>query len=485
MITHRQLSLAEVFEDCQNKFDHDKYQFLTLLDETIHLDEIVPVSFITHFHALTGRPRKHQLYPMLKAFLLQRIFSIPTDMLLIVFLKYSQELRDFCGFDVVPDASKFTRFKQNFLLDLQSMFDHLVDLTEPICQKLDPHLASMTIFDTSGIEAWVTENNPKYANRIIKQLKTFAKANNFNKNYDPYKAAYGSMPTHASANPAIQQMYINGHFCYAYKFGIVTNGLGIVRDITFYNKDFLNAHPDIVIEKKSNSPDEDKSLADSKALLPVLIDFFRKHPLINPKTFLGDAAFDTIEIYKSLFGEFGFEKAFIPLHVKLSMEENGYPVNVDGVPCCPHDPSLPMKREGSKSHLKSKLPTMKFVCPKMKWEYNKADKTKRRVCYCNNPCTASSCGRMIYVYPEKNLRAYPGVERGSAEWAETYKIRVNVEKSINQFKDSFCIAGRKTQNEKTLHADLLLAGIAQLVTVMVADKLHQYQYIRSLKPLIA
>lgn len=144
----------------------------------------------------------------------------------------------------------------------------------------------MSIFDTSGIEAWVTENNPKYANRIIKQLKAFAKAHNFDKNFDPYKAAYGSMPAHATANPAIQQMYINGHFCYAYKFGIVTNGLGIVRDITFYNKDFLNAHPNIIVEKKSDSPDEDKSLADSKALLPVLIDFFQKHPLINPKTFL-------------------------------------------------------------------------------------------------------------------------------------------------------------------------------------------------------
>ena len=131
-------------------------------------------------------------------------------------------------------------------------------------------------------------------------LVAFAKAHGFDENYDPYKAAYGSMPSHAAANPAIQQMYINGHFCYAYKFGIITNGLGIVRDITFYNKDFLNAHPDIVIEKKSDSPDEDKSLADSKALLPVLIDFFQKHPLINPKTFLGDAAFDTIEIYKSL-----------------------------------------------------------------------------------------------------------------------------------------------------------------------------------------
>ena len=56
------------------------------------------------------------------------------------------------------------------------MFDHLVNLTEPICQKRNPDLAGMTIFDTSGIETWVTENNPKYANRIIKQLKVFKKS---------------------------------------------------------------------------------------------------------------------------------------------------------------------------------------------------------------------------------------------------------------------------------------------------------------------
>ena len=60
--------------------------------------------------------------------------------------------------------------------------------------------------------------------------------------------------THVASNQAIQQMYINVHFCYAYKFGIVTNGLDIVRDITFYNKEFLRAHPDIVVEKKSDSP---------------------------------------------------------------------------------------------------------------------------------------------------------------------------------------------------------------------------------------
>ena len=53
---------------------------------------------------------------------------------------------------------------KNFLMDLQSMSDHMVDMSEPICQKLDSHLTTMIIFDTSGIEAWVTENNPKYQN---------------------------------------------------------------------------------------------------------------------------------------------------------------------------------------------------------------------------------------------------------------------------------------------------------------------------------
>ncbi len=118
------------------------------------------------------------------------------------------------------------------------MFDHLVDLTEPICQSLDPALASMTIFDTSGIEAWVTKK-PKICQPYYQAAKGFQKSHNLDDSYDPYKAAYGSMPTHAASNQAIQQMYINGHFCYAYKFGIITNGLGIVRDITFYNKDFL------------------------------------------------------------------------------------------------------------------------------------------------------------------------------------------------------------------------------------------------------
>lgn len=152
------------------------------------------------------------------------------------------------------------------------------------------------------------------------------------------------MPTHATSNQAIQLIYINGQFCHAYKFGIVTNRLGIFHDVTFYNKVFLKAHPDIVVEKRSNSPDVDKSLAGSKALLPILIDFFQNHSHIAPTTVLGDGAFDTIEIYIDLFGEIKFKKSFIPLRVKITMEDNGYTINENSVPHCPHAPSLPSEK---------------------------------------------------------------------------------------------------------------------------------------------
>lgn len=490
MIPYKQLSLADIFQDCQEKFDNDKPAFLSLLEEHIDMDEIIPLSFRNHFYASTGRTRKYPLQAFLWALIIQRIFSIPTDELLLVFLAYSKPLREFCGFTKVPDASKITRFKQDFLEDLQVVFDNLSDLTEPICQAIDSEKADMTIFDSSGIEAFVTENNPKYANRIIKQLKAYAKVKGLDKSYDPYKAAYGSMPSHAAACAEIKQLYINGHFCYAYKFGIVTNGLGIIRHIAFYDKNFFEAHPDIKVEKKSDSPDEDKSVHDARLLIPTLVDFFKRHPLINPKTFLGDAAFDSVALYKELltgdsFGEnCHFTKTYIPLNSRAKLKNPDYRLNADGIPCCPHDETLPMKYE-STSKLKSGVTRYKFVCPKITWEKTANTGKYKRVCHCDNPCTTSSCGRMVYTYPEKDLRSYPGTIRGTEEWDTTYKIRTAVERDINHIKENLCLAGRRTQNKKTLHADLILAGITQLVTVILADKIQHHEYIRSLKPLIA
>ena len=115
----------------------------------------------------------------------------------------------------------------------------------------------------------------------------------------------------------------------------------------------MNSHPNIIVEKKSTSPDEDKCVHDSKLLLPTLKNFFTKHPLINPKVFLGDAVFDTVGLYKELLSgdTFGnnrhFSKAYIPLNSRSHLENVDYTINEKGIPCCPHDTSLPMKYEGT------------------------------------------------------------------------------------------------------------------------------------------
>ena len=145
--------MADIFSDCQDIFENDKPEFLSILEKHINLDEIIPVSFHYHFYTGVGRTREYPLHGFLWALIIQKIFTIPTDQLLLVFLRYSKPLREFCGFTKVPDASKLTRFKQDFLPDLQSVFERLVDVTEPICQELDAEKADMMIFDSSGIEA--------------------------------------------------------------------------------------------------------------------------------------------------------------------------------------------------------------------------------------------------------------------------------------------------------------------------------------------
>ena len=133
--------------------------------------------------------------------------------------------RDFCGFSKVPDAPLFSRFRTSFDPYIEQMFHKLVDLTEPICHLIDSSLANVLTFDTSGIELYVTENNPKTLNSLIKRLKAYYRDN---PDVDPYRMAYALMPSRAASCPDAKQQYINGHFCYADKFAVLTNGLGII-----------------------------------------------------------------------------------------------------------------------------------------------------------------------------------------------------------------------------------------------------------------
>lgn len=122
---------------------------------------------------------------------------------------------------------------------------------------------------------------------------------------------------------------------------MLTNGLGIVRHITFLDDNFKAAHPEMPVEKKSDSPDEDKSVGDSSSLKPILSDFFRLHPHFHPDTFLGDSAFDAIEIYGFLKDEFHFSKALIPYNPRneSALKKVGYKMNTDIPPARKTPPS--------------------------------------------------------------------------------------------------------------------------------------------------
>ena len=103
MIPHHQMTLADVFTEIRNLLDSDKPAFLQLLENTIDLYEVVPASFRNHYYAWTGRPREYHLDSMLWALIIQKIFSIPTDQLLLVFLQYS----NLSGIQIIRPMGKY------------------------------------------------------------------------------------------------------------------------------------------------------------------------------------------------------------------------------------------------------------------------------------------------------------------------------------------------------------------------------------------
>jgi hypothetical protein len=474
----RQTSLLEVYQSVEERLESDKPELFRLLDEHPDWNEIIPYSFRHAFYQRFGRNRKYDLESFLRALFLQRIFHYVEDAQLLNTLRYSSEMRDWCGFDKIPDASKLTRFKQNFCEHIRAVFERLVELTEPICREMDAILADMLIFDTTGIESCVAENNPKYMEKLAALSKSIAK---IDPAFDASGGAAALFPKAAAKNPAVKQQYINGHFCYAQKAAVVCNGLGIVRRLELFDEDFKKNHPEMQIEKRTNKPELDKEVGDSTALKPVLNDFRAAHSDFHYNVFSGGGAFDSYDNYSFLLKDYGFSKAVIPLNPRNSATAFNVDFNENGTPLCPKD-KTPFNFH-SKCGGKRRSARFKFICPKTRLVRTKCGATRR--CFCENPCSNLPYGKSVYVYPDKNLRLYPGLSRDSEAFAALYNRRVCVERSINSLKDTLGLANRKTSNVLTTKADLFLSGIVQLLCVLLAKRLHDPKLARRPRRLIA
>ena len=95
---YHQLSLKDIFSDCQDWFVDDVPSFFQLLNEYFDIPEFIPSVFRNAFYQHLGRKRDYPLEGFLSALILQKIFPIPSDSLLLLFLTLCRELREFCGF---------------------------------------------------------------------------------------------------------------------------------------------------------------------------------------------------------------------------------------------------------------------------------------------------------------------------------------------------------------------------------------------------
>lgn len=132
---------------------------------------------------------------------------------------------------------------------------------------------------------------------------------------------------------------------------------------------------------------------------------------------------------------------------------------------------------------KNRSMRFKFIYPKTQRIKSHNGVTWR--CRCDQPCSSSPYGRCVYIYPDAGKRLYPGILRGSDHWRRLCIQRVSVERSINSFMSVLGVAHRKTANTATSKADIFLAGIIQLLCILLADALHDKLLFRRIRRLAA
>ena len=88
------------------------------------MNRLIPVSFKPAFYRHMGRQHKYHMESFIRAFIVQKLLGMPTDARLL--LSLCAELRDICGFDQVPGASRLIRFRDQYRPYVVEMFENPV-----------------------------------------------------------------------------------------------------------------------------------------------------------------------------------------------------------------------------------------------------------------------------------------------------------------------------------------------------------------------
>lgn len=475
----KQLSFIEQLSELNKLPSSSPLTIMDLLKNYFDLNKFISSSFHNSFYSSIGRNRKINLRSILSLLLFGHMFRIHSVKILLLILYISNPLQEFCQFDsTLPDEPFINRFKTTFENELALFFENLSIHTMSICSKVDSELptksehkrfSSTLIYDTSGLKPKVIENNPKTTQNIIEKHKAYAKVIN-NPDYNPYADAYKSLPKFSSANSDIKLNYVNGHFGYFYKFGLLSNGLDLPLKLHFFDDNFYSS-----IDKHYESFENQKYAFDNASLKPVLSSFF---PTKNSsfKTFIADSEFYSYDNF-ALIKHYNFEKAFILINSRNSNTDSNslFTFDSNGTPLCPIDNTPFLPKGPCKG--KNRSLRFKYICPK---GYIIKDSNKFTHS-CKNPCRKTNSVVNTYTYPHQDFRLYQGVQRNSNEWINVYKKRTIIERELAYFKSNSALSSPNTYNTSSIRSDLLLAASSKLITAILAYSINKPKFIKNIK----
>ncbi len=484
----QQLSFDKQISQIETLLTKSPTKFLRLLKNHLDLPSFIPKSFYNAYYSSGTNSRDISLESILSILLLIHFFNFASVPNFLFALCFSPELCDFCHIknESVPTESVISKFKTRFDFHLKELFDnivlHVIDIFNQYDESLSdnaPHkgLNQTLIYDTTALKPKVKENNPKFVASEIKKQSNYKSYLNKNgqdtSKFNPYSAAYKNLPKSALANSSIRLDYANGHFGYFYKFGMLTNGFGIPLHIHFLDESFYKELPN-----DFNSMEEQKFVFDNASLKPVFSSFSQKVNRNTFSTFVADSEFDSYANY-SFLNQVGFSKVVIPLNSRNSPSNERLLIkaNKDKIPCCPKDPSLIFKSDGS-CNGKNRSFRLKYVCPKSK------RLGKAWTCECEDKCRPTNSTVTTYVYPNGDLRTFSGVIRGSDEWNTIYKNRAIIERKFSSLKSNPLLAQPKTHNCSSMRSDVFLNATTKLLTVILAFALNKPNYMSNLRKLI-
>ena len=125
----------------------------------------------------------------------------------------------------------------------------------------------------------------------------------------------------------------------------------------------------------------------------------------------------------------------------------------------------------------------KWLCPKSK-KIKVNGKTKYNLT-CTSPCTSSPCGRIYHPTINKDYRLNCPIPRDSEEWNNLYKIRTVTERTNNILKNPLGLSILKINKSDSIKAELFIAGITQLIALIISFKIDSKNNVFSIKSLIA